>query len=46
MMSSANLSEDLHLRPGDMLYVPKSALSKIRPYIPYTGMGMTYNPRF
>jgi len=40
MLQAENLSEDLHLRPGDMLFVPKSAVSKIRPWIPYPSMGL------
>jgi hypothetical protein len=38
------LSEDLHLRPGDMLYVPKSGLGKIRRYIPVASTGTYFNP--
>jgi polysaccharide biosynthesis/export protein len=34
MLAKTDLSEDLHLRPGDMIYVPKNAFSKIRPFIP------------
>lgn len=44
MMNSANLQEDVSLQPGDMLYVPKNTISKIRPYIPYTNTGMIYTP--
>lgn len=44
MMKSANLQEDVFLEPGDMLYVPKNTISKIRPYIPYTNTGMIYTP--
>ena len=40
MLQSANLSEDLHLLPGDMLFVPKNALSKISPFIPRPTMGV------
>ena len=43
MLSSGNLSEDLHLRPGDMLYVPKSNLAKMKPFIPLGTVG-TYVP--
>jgi polysaccharide export outer membrane protein len=44
MLQGANLSEDLHLRPGDMLFVPKNTLSKIKRFIPSSGMGVYYNP--
>ena len=43
MLRSGNLSEDLHLRPGDMLYVPKSDLAKMKPFIPLVTVG-TYVP--
>jgi polysaccharide biosynthesis/export protein len=41
MLASKDLSEDLHLRPGDLVYVPKNTLSKLRQFIPNTGLGMT-----
>jgi polysaccharide export outer membrane protein len=44
MLTTGNLSEDLHLRPSDMLYVPKSTSAKIRHYLPATSMGMYFNP--
>jgi len=34
MLRSGNLSEDLRLQPGDMVYVPQNKLSKIKPFIP------------
>jgi polysaccharide export outer membrane protein len=40
MLQAENLSEDLHLRPGDLLFVPKNAVSKIKPWIPYPSMGL------
>jgi len=44
LLASRNLSEDIYLQPGDMLYVPQSTISKIRKYIPNTNMGAYYNP--
>ncbi|MBI3668281.1 MAG: polysaccharide export protein [Acidobacteria bacterium] len=44
MLNTKNLSEDPHLQPGDMLYVPKNVISKIKPYIPIPGLGMYFNP--
>jgi len=41
MLANGNLAEDIHIRPGDLIYVPKNALSKIRQFIPNMGMGMT-----
>jgi polysaccharide export outer membrane protein len=44
LLASRNLSEDVQLQPGDMLYVPQNALSKIRPFLPTSSMGAYYNP--
>jgi polysaccharide export outer membrane protein len=41
MLAKGNLDEDMHVRPGDLIYVPKNALSKVRQFIPNMGMGMT-----
>lgn len=38
MLKSGNLAEDMHLQPGDMIWVPKSTVAKalyIQPLIPY-----------
>lgn len=34
MLGSGNLAEDLHLRPGDMVYVPQNTVSKLKPFLP------------
>jgi polysaccharide export outer membrane protein len=39
MLNSRDLQEDPDLRPGDMLFVPKNALSKIKPFLPTTSVG-------
>ncbi len=39
LLADRNLSEDFQLQPGDMLYVPQNALSKIRPFLPTSSMG-------
>ena len=44
MYTSRNLSEDPILRPGDTVFVPKSAFSKIAPFIPKFGWGLYFNP--
>ena len=44
MMASRNLSEDIHLSPGDMVFVPQSGFSKIQRYIPAPGIGMGFSP--
>lgn len=41
MLASRNLSEDVHLQPGDFIYVPQNSLSKIRQFIPNPGIGAT-----
>ena len=40
MQNEHNLSEDVHLQPGDMLYVPKNRLSKVMPFIPTSNLSM------
>jgi len=44
LLRTGNLQEDLHLRAGDMLFVPKNALSKAKPFIPLPGIGFSFNP--
>ena len=43
MQKHGDLSEDPYLHPGDMLFVPKTALAKIDRFIPNLSMG-TYMP--
>lgn len=44
MLSSRDLQEDPDLQPGDMLFVPKNALSKIKPFLPTSSVGLYANP--
>ena len=44
MYASRDLSEDPVLRPGDTVFVPRSVLSKIAPFIPRPGLGFYLNP--
>jgi polysaccharide biosynthesis/export protein len=44
MLDSHNLNEDLHLQPGDFIYVPQSRISKIRKYVPTNAMSWYMNP--
>jgi polysaccharide biosynthesis/export protein len=44
MLKDKSLKEDLHLKPGDMIFVPQSRISKIRRYIPVPGIGVGMNP--
>jgi polysaccharide export outer membrane protein len=39
MEKEGNLHEDPYLHPGDMVFVPKNRLSKIKPFLPSSGMG-------
>jgi polysaccharide biosynthesis/export protein len=38
MENTRNLSEDMYLKPGDMIYVPKNRISKIQQYFPSYGL--------
>jgi polysaccharide export outer membrane protein len=38
LLNSKNLTEDIHVQPGDLIWVPTSILSKIRPYLPNYGL--------
>jgi polysaccharide export outer membrane protein len=44
MLNDRDLQEDPELRPGDMLFVPKNFLSKIKPFLPTSSVGMYGNP--
>jgi len=44
MLQEASLREDLHLQPGDMLFVPKNLLSKIERFIPTSRLSLSYRP--
>jgi polysaccharide biosynthesis/export protein len=44
MINAKSLSEDPELQPGDMLYVPKNRISKIKPFIPLPTVGVYASP--
>ena len=44
MLNSRNVAEDIHLRPGDLVYVPQNTISKIRRYLPSPNLSMYWNP--
>lgn len=44
VLHAQNLNEDPRLRPGDMIFVPKSRLSRLKRYIPTPGLGLYFNP--
>jgi protein involved in polysaccharide export with SLBB domain len=40
MEGDHNLAEDVHLQPGDFLFVPKNRLSKIAPFLPNANVAL------
>jgi polysaccharide export outer membrane protein len=44
MLNGRDLREDLHLRPGDFVFVPQSRISKIRRYVPTSALSWYLNP--
>jgi polysaccharide biosynthesis/export protein len=44
MLKHKNLAEDIYVKPGDLLYVPQNAWSKIRQILPTPGVGMEVMP--
>jgi polysaccharide biosynthesis/export protein len=44
MLYSRDLREDLHLRPGDFIYVPQNRMSKVRKFVPTNSLSWYMNP--
>ena len=44
MLESRNLAEDIHLRPGDFLFVPQNLISKIKQFLPTSSLSMYGSP--
>lgn len=44
MLKARNLSEDVHLRPGDFIFVPQSRITKLRKYVPASALNWYLNP--
>jgi len=44
MLKSGDLHEDAHLRPGDMLYVPRNLYSKVKRFVPVDTLGTYFSP--
>jgi polysaccharide export outer membrane protein len=44
MLKNKNLSEDALIKPGDLVYVPQNAWSKLRQILPTPGVGMQVIP--
>jgi polysaccharide biosynthesis/export protein len=48
ILHGKNISEDVHLHPGDMIFVPEAFISTFKKYVPYS-LGITpdsYSPAF
>jgi polysaccharide export outer membrane protein len=46
MLNNRDLAEDIHLRPGDMIFVPKNTISKIEHFLPTSSLGLYGYPGF
>ncbi|HKM47636.1 MAG TPA: polysaccharide biosynthesis/export family protein [Terriglobales bacterium] len=44
MLDSRDLREDLHLQPGDFIFVPQSRISKLRKFVPTNSLSWYMNP--
>lgn len=44
MLDMKDLHEDMHLQPGDFIFVPQSRIAKIRKYVPTNSMSWYMNP--
>ena len=44
MLDAHDMREDLHLRPGDFVFVPQSRITKIRRFVPTNSMSSYMNP--
>jgi polysaccharide export outer membrane protein len=43
MLHGKDVNEDIHLQPGDMVYVPTNFITNFKKYVPYT-TGLYLNP--
>jgi polysaccharide export outer membrane protein len=47
ILNGRNVNEEVHLSPGDMIFVPEKAITKFRKYVPYGfGVGTGLNAAF
>jgi polysaccharide biosynthesis/export protein len=44
ILAGKDMREDIHLRPGDMFFVPKSKFAAISPFIPRASLGTYFSP--
>ena len=40
LLNGKNINEDVHLQPGDLIFVPENSITKFRKYVPY-GLALT-----
>jgi polysaccharide export outer membrane protein len=43
VLHGKRVNEDVHLQPGDMIYVPETIIARFRQYVPYAA-GIAFNP--
>jgi polysaccharide export outer membrane protein len=46
ILNGKNISEDLHLQPGDMIFVPETFITKFKKYVPYSFSISPYSRTF
>jgi len=46
LLNGKNITEDVHLQPGDMIFVPEKAITKFQRYVPYSIALNPYSPTF
>lgn len=46
ILHGRNISEDLHMRPGDMIFVPETFIAKFKKYVPYSLSVSPYSQTF
>lgn len=44
MLMARNLTEDIHVKPGDLIYVPQNTISKLRRYLPTSSLSLYAAP--
>lgn len=44
MLAKKDLNEDIHLKPGDMLFVPQNRISKMKKFLPSSSLSTFFSP--
>lgn len=42
VLAGKNIGEDIHIRPGDMVFVPEKFIAQFRKYVPYSAAAVGY----